>query len=502
MIFDPQKLGVVAAVALLSGIVRLMFMQVSSAGAVDHHYWILAARAYRDQRGFPVHIKGKYLLEDERQTYPPGFGVFLALFPEAILRGPGSAWIVVAVDVATLGAIVVAAAALGLDAWGLVALVAVYGLAPVLVAYNTQLTSRGLGNFFLVVKLLAEPTAVASGGLEAATLWLVAVVATAFVILTHKMTTQFMLALWPVWVLTLGSAVAAMIPLFGLFLASLLTGAAYQRLQWWTHAEIVAFWNRNWRFLGVHAFRQSPLYGDPSRPAPGAFHQPGLGGVRRHIVLAVGYLPAAWILPLTLGFAPAPPSWLAAWLLTALAVTLATLLVPSLKCLGGGQLYLFNAVAPAALWWALLLSNPTAPVLILSAVAATATAGSLVLGWCRRTLPGGKDQDSFKSVVDYLQALPATCVAAYPVTAAERIAAETSHAVFWGGHGLGFRTLEPHWPVVRQPIGEALRRYGVRYAALDTRWWPEGEAVFAGELGCQSPERFGTWRLFAVSERQ
>ena len=88
------------------------------------------------------------------------------------------------------------------------------------------------------------------------------------------------------------------------------------------------------------------------------------------------------------------------------------------------------------------------------------------------------------------------------MTAAERIAAETIHAVFWGGHGLGFRTLEPHWPVVREPIGEALRRYGVRYAALDTRWWPEGEAVFARELGCQMPERFGTWRLFAVSERQ
>ena len=181
-------------------------------------------------------------------------------------------------------------------------------------------------------------------------------------------------------------------PVFGLVLASLLTGVAYQRLQWSAHAEIVAFWNRNWRFLGVHAFRQSPIYGDPSQPAPGAFHQPGLGGVRRHIILAVGYLPAAWLLPLTFAFAPAPPAWLAAWLLTALAVTLAALLVPPLKCLGGGQLYLFNAVAPAALWWALLLSSPTAPVLMLSAAAAIATAGSLALGWRRRTPPGGKDQ--------------------------------------------------------------------------------------------------------------
>ena len=84
-------------------------------------------------------------------------------------------WIVVAVDAATLGTLVATTAALGIDAWGLVVLVAVYGLAPVLVAYNTQLTSRGLGNLFLVVKLLAEAAAVSSHGIVAVALWSVAV---------------------------------------------------------------------------------------------------------------------------------------------------------------------------------------------------------------------------------------------------------------------------------------------------------------------------------------
>jgi hypothetical protein len=499
---DLAIVGAFGAMALLVAAVRFAFVSASRNGTVDHYYWILAARSYRAQRGFPVRIEGKYLLEDERQTYPPGFGWFLALFPETLLRGTASVWIVVALDAATLAMLLVAASALGVGAWGLVALVAVYGLAPVLVAYNTQLTSRGLGSFFLVVKLLAEAAAVASDGVAAAALWSVAIAATALVILTHKMTTQFMLALWPVWALALGSAVAATVPLLGLIVASLVTGVAYQRLQWWTHAEIVAFWNRNWRFLGVHPFRQSPLYGDASRPAPGAFHQPGLAGIRRHLVLAVGYLPAAWVLPLMFAVAPPPPPWLAAWLLTALAVALATLLVPSLKCLGGGHLYLFNAVPPAALWWALLLTTPTAPVVIVFAAAAVATVGSLALGWRKRTSAGVTD-GGLDSLVVRLGHLLATRVAAYPVTAAERIACETPHAVFWGGHGLGFRALEPHWPVVREPIGAALRRYGVAYAALDTRWWPEGEAIFARELACPVSERFGTWRLFAVaSERQ
>jgi hypothetical protein len=494
--------GAFGAMALLVAAVRFAFVSASRDGTVDHYYWILAARAYRTQRVFPVRIEGKYLLEDERQSYPPGFGLFLTLFPEAILRGPVSVWIAAALDAVTLVVLLVAASMLGIGALGLVALVAVYGLAPVLVAYNTQLTSRGLGNLFLVVKLLSEVAAAASDGIVAVALWSAAIVATALVILTHKMTTQFMLVLWPIWTLALGSTVAAMVPLLGLIVAALVTGVAYQRMQWSGHAEIIAFWNRNWRFLGVHPFRQSPLYGDASQPAPGAFHQPGLAGIRRHLVLAAGYLPAAWVLPVTLLVAPAPAPWLMAWLFTALTIALATLIMPHLKCLGGGQLYLFNAVPPTALWWALLLATPTTPVLILFAIAIVATVVSLALGWRKRTSVE-VTEDAFASLVAHLGRLPETRVAIYPVTAAERIAAETPHAVFWGGHGLGFRTLEPHWPVVREPIGAALRRYGVAYAALDTRWWPEGESIFARELACPVSESFGTWRLFAIaSERQ
>lgn len=486
-----------AAALMLSAFVRGAFLARWRHGAVDHYYWILAARAYRTQRGLPVRIENKYLLEDERQAYPPGFGAFLALFPDALLRSPRSAWLMVAIDAATLAVLLGVAVVLALPAWSLAAVTAVHGLAPVLAAYNTQLTSRGLGNLALVIALLAQAGAVSVSGAPALVLWLVAIAATAGVILTHKMTTQLMLALWPAWALTLGSLWALLVPPFGLAAATAITGPSFQRLQWRAHGEIVAFWHRNWRFLGAHPFRQSPIYGDPERPAPTAFHQPGLAGAARHALLAFGYLPAAWILPVTLAVAPAPPGWVIAWLGTALVLCLATLLVPPLKCLGGGHLYLFGAVPPAALWWGTLLAAPSSAIVILFAAAMLLTAASLAAGWRRRGRGGAPDD--LAPMIGRLAGLPPRRIAVFPVTAAERVAFETPHAVFWGGHGLGFSVLEPYFPVFRQPIGEAMRRHRIDLVLLDTAWWPEGEAVLARELGGATAERFGRWIIHPVT---
>lgn len=497
----PALTAVFAIIAFVA-VVRWLFIKVSTGVAVDHYYWILAARAYRAQHGLPVKIPRKFLLEDERQLYPPAFGRLLALFPEGFLRSPFSLSIVIAIDAITLLVLVAFAAAFSLPLLSIAGLCAVYGLAPVLVAYNTQLTSRGLGNFFLVVLLLAEVMAVLSSGAPAAFFWLTAIAAAVGVILTHKMTTQFMIALWPVWPFALGAGdpvwMAWLVPLLGLAGAVLLTGPEYQRLQWAAHFDIVTFWHRNWRYLGAHQFRQSPIYGVSDAVCATAFHQPGWNGLRRYAALVLGYLPAALVLPVMPLFAPPPPLWLMVWLAMAYLVTLATLLVPPLRCLGGGHLYLFNAVPAAALWWAYLLATPNPAVLAGFAVAIIATAASLAMGWRQRQQRRHREEDDLGAAIGKLKGMPAARIAAFPVTASERIALETDHSVFWGGHGYGFRNLEPHFPVARVPVHEALASYGVSYALLDSAWWPEGSAVFANELGDPLPERFGPWLLYSL----
>ena len=221
----------------LSGVVRVSFLRASKAAAVDHYYWILAARAYREMSGFPVRIHNKFILEDERQAYPPGFGLFLAAFPETFISSRWSSLLVLAVDLVTLALVFVAGALLGIGAQGLVAITLVYGMAPVLASYNTQLTSRGLGNLFLVVSLLAQ-VAAASSGDASVPLALLGACALAAVVITHKMTTQFFAFLWLLWSFSLASIgswgvwIGMLTPLAAVALATIATGPRFQLLQW------------------------------------------------------------------------------------------------------------------------------------------------------------------------------------------------------------------------------------------------------------------------------
>lgn len=484
--------------------VRWLFLRTSTNDSVDHYYWILAARAYREQCGFPVRISDKFLLEDERQFYPPGFGLLLALFPDNFLRSSRSVIIVIGIDAATLGILVSFALSIGLPMESVIILVAIYGLAPVLVTYNTQLTSRGLGNLFLVVKLLAEVAAVSNTGVTAAGLWFIAIVATAAVIMTHKMTTQFMLILWPLWPFALDASdpawIAMLIPVFGLALAILITGPEFQRMQWLAHLDFIKFWSRNWRQLGAHQFRQSSIYGNPREFSSTTFHKQGMRGVLHHATFIVGYLPAVVVLPLTLLFSPAPPLWVLTWLATAMIVALATLYISKLKCLGGGHLYIFNAVPPAALWWAMLCGQFNAMVFAVLGVAMLGTMVSLVLGWRKRQGRFKDNPESHSNLIAKLNTFPPGRVAVYPFTASDRIALETPHAVLWGGHSFGLNQLEPYFPVVQQSLGVGFNRYAVTYAVLDTEWWPEGELIFSQETGDSDPEQLKAWRFYKVGK--
>ena len=55
--------------AILTGLLGILARiaigrAAKASGRVDHYYWMLAAEAYRTQRGLPVHLPGKYLMED------------------------------------------------------------------------------------------------------------------------------------------------------------------------------------------------------------------------------------------------------------------------------------------------------------------------------------------------------------------------------------------------------------------------------------------------------
>jgi hypothetical protein len=143
-----------------------------------------------------------------------------------------------------------------------------------------------------------------------------------------------------------------------------------------------------------------------------------------------------------------------------------TTFVPVLKCLGAGYLYVYNTSFLAALLLAVTFQytlNPqfSTPFVILALLL---NAAGLVTYYARLARDQRGRVDSGLSVImEELGAQPRGVVMCVPGNWYEVVSYKTVHPVLWGGHGYGFKQLEPIWPRLQLPIGEVLERYDVRY---------------------------------------
>jgi len=437
--------------ALLTGLVAVvsriaMARAAAASGKVDHYYWMLAAEAYRTQSGLPVRLDDKYLMDDANQAYPPLFGLLLGRWR--------------------------------LDRWGMAAVAALE-----------------LAQACVLVVLLAAFHAPYAAIALAVTLYLAAAALTALVIMTHKMTLQLYLVLLLPWSWALSTMVSLLVFLVGAVIYIGIVGRGFAVYQFRAHWDIVRFWNRHWRSLGGHQFRDSPIYGTPSGDGSTFFHQPGLRGVVKHLRTVFSYAPANLLLPfVSVVTASWPPAWLLVWLGGIYLWALATLFVPRLKCLGGGHLYVFNAVAPGACYVAWLPDTRLTDLLLGLGILLTTVA--LVAAWhiVRRRLAARDEM--FDQAVSVLAVQPKGRVAVFPLQSAEAVAWATHHAVLWGAHGYGFFRLEGFFPVLTAPLSKFLREYNIGWILSDDRFWQNGAEALRREGVCIGNETvFGHWHL-------
>ncbi len=484
--------AVALATALVAAAARIAIGRAaSSTGRVDHYYWMLVAEAYRSQRRLPIRLPGKYLMEDEAQAYPPLFGMLLGRW-----RLDRSALVLVwALEVVQVAVLVATMMAFGAGPVAVALGAGIYASAPVLVMYNTQLNSRILGDLFLFAVLAAEACAAAAPDAAArAALWSVAIAGSALIILTHKMTLQVYLALLLPWSLAWHSPMPLVAAAAGLALYVAGVGPSFAAYQFRAHWDIVTFWNRHWRRLGAHQFGQSPIYG-ASASCSTCFHQPGGRGLVRHLRVVISYLPFALVLPLaSVAAGTWPPAWLLVWIGVVYAWALLTLFVPPLKCLGGGHLYVFNAVGPAACWVTWLPATPWTAGLL--AGGALLTAISLAVAWrIIGARPAARD-DAFDAALAELAHYRPGRVAVFPTQAAEAVAHGTHHAVLWGAHGYGFANLEGFFPVLTVPLANFLCKYNIDWVLCDDRFWVVTPEMLRREGVQVSGEMtFRHWRL-------
>jgi hypothetical protein len=469
----------VAALLGLAAALRALPRWLSPDGAgVDHWYWKTWVETYRGTREFPP-VLPQYRL-DEHQWYPPLFPLLLTKLPSRVFDSYNHL-IAIAIDLLRMLLL------LWVAHWqsdGNLTVMAIAGLIyatiPIQTSYNIQLNPRGLGALMLEIVLVLLLWFYVSG--DGWWVWVPIVVLSGLILLTHKMTTQVF------WFIILGTSVIyrqwwllALIPA-SMAAAYVLSGTFYTKVAR-AHWDIIAFWNRNWRWIGSDWLRESPIYGDGVYERPEKLHRSGLRGRAWQLYVLFGFNPAAWIACLLVYdrlFISARiliyPTYLLVWLLLPCLFALLTTFVSPLKCLGAGYLYVYNTSLIAALLLSLTFEYTRAPELStpLVLLALLLNVGGLLTYYLRFYQDKRARVDTGMSVMlETLRSKPSGVVICVPANWYEVVSYKTGHPVLWGGHGYGFSRLEPIWPRLLLPIRDVLKRYDVRYLLTMERMLPD-----------------------------
>ncbi|MGA2587810.1 MAG: hypothetical protein ABSF88_12410 [Candidatus Aminicenantales bacterium] len=440
---------------------------------------------------------------DEHQWYPPVFPLLLARIPESLFDRFCHTFSVLIDGLRLILLLGVASWLSQGSVYAIVAAGLVYATVPILNTYNIQLNPRGLGALFL-------------DGLMALWLWLFQfngpvwiwvgiILLSGLILLTHKMTTQIF------WFLCLGAGILtgdwrflAMIPVS--VLAALLLSKGFYWNVMRAHWDIVSFWHRNWRWLQAHPVKESPIYGDPGYETPTKFYRKGLTGNVKHIVSLFALNPMAWSL---LGFLAvlffrslrleaAESFFLWSALLTILFVLL-TAFVNVFKGLGAAYLYLYNISFPVAVLWGLTLSRNKADAVGWLLFGAGLGSCLLALYFFYRKIIRSKTLAAdvhLEAVFADLKQAPKGVVLCLPQQWYDVIAYKTDQSVLYGGHGYGFKRLEPLFPRFLLSVGDIVRKYHVRYIVALDGYLP---SHFIEEIPYNLIKEYGPYRIYEIS---
>lgn len=366
--------------------------------------------------------------------------------------------------------------------------------------YNLQLNPRGLAALMIDIVLLC----VTSYVFMDMSIWLLipAVVVSALVLLTHKMTTQLL------WFLSASGALVTLRPeLFLIIPASvvfaLLLSRGYYAYVLLAHADIVTFWYRNWRWSGSNPVLESPIYGSPGYESPSKYYRSGFKAWLRRLSFVIGFNP--WM-PAVLGLAflficnGYRPSTLESvflvWTALIFLFALATTLIPALRCIGQGYLYGYNGAFPATVLLGLMWESLggswywylAAFVGVIACIAGLMAFFKTMLS--SRTLRIDNDLDK---AIECLKTLPEGVVMCLPQHWHDAVAYRADKPVLFGGHGYGFKLIEPIFPRIMVPIPTLIAKHNVAYLLTVSGYCND---QFLNDLPPHNVVAFGDYQLY------
>lgn len=493
MVLVPTVWALAAAGFL---IIRIWPIWSERNSGCDTYNILLCAEALRRQRSLPIRLPSLFILEEDDQWYPPGFLILCALIPERWLKR--RFWLVNhLVDLLHISLAFAVLATAGLAVPAAAAMLVYAALAPLLMEFST-LNTRPLGLLLLSMFLLAAEAAMTAPA------WaIVAGVAGILLFYSHKLSLQ---QLW----FTLPALAVATADwrwaawLAGIYVLSFLAWPrGFRRIIGGQNA-IVAFWDRNWRQLGAHTVRQSPVYGDGTTRTD--FY--AIDGVLGVIRLARDALYQNFFALPVAAFALARPwpgahdMFLLTWFLSVYVwAALIHLLLP-LRRIGLARQYIKFALLPSALYLvpaSMELDSAWSWALLGSCVGLAAWRYFSAATDTRRQSSGqtGVASPDLLVLVERLKLDPAARVMCLPVHLCDLVAYKARRPVYWGTHSHVFdERLERFFPVLKTPLQDYVADGALTHLLLDTRY------AGAAELGLPRSDcvaKSGDYVLYRLS---
>jgi len=435
----------------------------------DAYYFLITSEVFRKSKRIPIVIPPYFLLEQQEQWYPPGFSVFLALFPEKWVKR--NYWLVSNLLDSVIFALLFfwMGGMYGIGIGWLAGLA--YASTPCLVLEYSALTSRPLGVLFAVGFLLASYLWVSGNELAL----VVAIIFGFLLWFTHKLSIQLIWFLVPFLALWYRD-VKWLFPFLGSLGAAFILGRKYFFKMLRAHWEIVGFWGRNWQNLGAHQVRNSPVYGD-GKTGVGYHRGSWLKSSITHTRRVFQYNP--WVIIVALII----PDWnqlsdfsrfLFVWTLGSYLWAGLTLYLNNLKALGEGTKYIKYAI-PSSMILAFSTLIEKDNFLALIMIVFCFLVQLFFYFFTVREIRSNEAQTGvvdadLEKIFEVIRGNNCKRIMCLPTHLATVIAYMTRKQVCWGTHTFGFHNVEDFFPVLRKPIAHFFNKYQLSHLLLDKKF--------------------------------
>lgn len=465
--------GTLALVGAIAFAVRLKLIWRNRKHGCDAYYFLLSSEVFKREKKIPIVLPPVYKLEKQEQWYPPGFSILLSVLPRRTLDE--YYW---AISPVLDSLLAVLTAFVGYMATGMWPVALVAGLCYALNAASmvdcTNLNSRILGVLLLSLTMLSMSAFLLGN------VWFLVPTALfgAFTLLTHKSSSQLLYFL----VVVMAVAVKSVLPvaaLLAIVAAAMVLSRGFMMKVWKGQHDILSFWNRNWRRLGVHPIYNSPAYRD-TPPHRDKVHLRGWRGAWKTVSLMglnAFILPVLWILPhyVSLGAWDKLMFW---WVAGTYLMGLLTQAVPVLRFAGEGYRYIKLAALPVGYLCAIPLLYQWQPAWVYYCLLAVSVVVGAFLVWQLSKWATKDEAQSMPSVspglqkvIDYLKADGAVeNVLCVPDGVADALGYYTRKPILRGTHNVYFKQVDPFFPMHRLPLDYLVKGYRVSHLVVAVRY--------------------------------